>query len=214
MAKQDFYKPFLISFFIGFFAMIMWYYLALPFDVPLWLVGVALGVASFIAFIVGFLLGKVLPIIFQIAKFAITGGLNTLIDFTVLNIFSSLTQVVGGIFIVPINIISFSVATINSYFWNRHWTFQRAGEREKMKGGEFLTFIAVSVVGVLLNTSVIYLLTTFVSAPEGFSGSWWLNISKVIATLVSLVWNFLGYKFIVFRTPVKTGGTNGVLTNK
>ena len=57
----------------------------------------------------------------------------------------------------------------------------------------------MSVIGVLINTGIVYLMTTLVIPFAGISEQIWLNIGKLMATFISLAWNFAGYKFIVFR---------------
>lgn len=60
-------------------------------------------------------------------------------------------------------------------------------------------FFAVSVVGVLINSGIITLLTSYVDPVFGLNEKLWLNLAKAAATAVSLVWNFAGYKVFVFR---------------
>lgn len=136
------------------------------------------------------------PVFAQIGKFASVGVLNTLIDFGVLNALSLAFQVFSGPMVALFNAIGFIVANINSYAWNKYWTFQNASRKG---AAEILQFFAVSVVGILLNTGIVYGATTFMSAPGGISASQWENAAKLIATVVSLVWNFFGYKFFVFK---------------
>jgi len=138
-------------------------------------------------------IGKFVAILWQIAKFCLVGVLNTVIDFGVLNLLITLTGIQAGLGIVPLNIMSFTTATINSYFWSKHWVFVGS------KSSKFITFLVVSVLGIVINTLVVYALTTFVSAPGSMSATVWANVAKVVATLVSLVWNFLGYKLVVFK---------------
>ncbi|MCG2809773.1 MAG: GtrA family protein, partial [Candidatus Portnoybacteria bacterium] len=103
----------------------------------------------------------------------------------------------SGRYIIILNAISFSVAVINSYFWNKLWIF-RAGKTEK-QAGEFAQFVAITLVGMALNTTAVYVITTLISPMFGLSAELWANLAKVAATVISLIWNFTGYKFIVFK---------------
>ncbi|MBU1136839.1 GtrA family protein [Patescibacteria group bacterium] len=132
----------------------------------------------------------------QIFKFVVIGVFNTAIDFGVLNLLMYLTGTYSGSGIIPLNVISFSIAVTNSYFWNKRWTFR---SEESASGKEFIQFVVVSLIGVALNTSVIFAITTFVSPVFGVGKELWANLAKVAATGLSLVWNFIGYKFIVFK---------------
>jgi len=132
----------------------------------------------------------------QMFKFVVIGAFNTAIDFGILNLLMYLTETYGGGGIIPLNVISFSVAVTNSYFWNRFWTFRAKGSAS---GKEFGQFILVSLVGVAIHTSVVFAITTFIPPVGGVGRELWANLAKVAATGLSLVWNFIGYKFIVFR---------------
>ena len=139
-----------------------------------------------------------IPVIVEIAKFGGIGVANTVIDFGVLNLLSSFAHIFSGVKLMPLNVVSFSIAVINSYFWNKYWTFKSEGKATS-SGSQFVTFIIVSVIGLLINTGIVYLVTTFASPFGGVSQAVWLNIGKLAATFISLAWNFVGYKFIVFK---------------
>ena len=139
-------------------------------------------------------------LIHQFSKFAVVGLLNTAIDFAILNILTLITGITqgGGVFVI--NTVAFTVATVNSYYFNKHWTFRDQDKKEEKR--KFLQFIAISVIGAAINGGVVVLITTSVSpifASLGLADQWWVNIAKIFATGVSLIWNFVGYKFIVFK---------------
>lgn len=164
----------------------------LPF---LWALPVLLPIISLLGLLVADFLGRKFLILWQAAKFALVGVLNTLIDLGVLNILSMLTGITKGFIVGGVNVPGFSVAVVNSYFWNKLWVFQR---REKLFL-DFPQFLAVSVIGILLNSGIIIVLTTYVNPFFGASEELWLNIAKLVAVPANMMWNFLGYKFIVFK---------------
>ena len=133
--------------------------------------------------------------LFQFAKFVEIGVLNTLIDFGVLNLLVQITGITGGWDIAPLNAISFSCAVINSYFWNKIWTF----ETKEGSGKVFLQFLAVSIVGTIINTGIIVAGTGLFAPLFGLSSGLWMNMVKLAATMISMIWNFIGYKYIVFK---------------
>jgi putative flippase GtrA len=151
-------------------------------------------------FTLGILIAKVIfksiKFLFQLAKFAETGVLNTLIDMGIYNGLIWLTGITSGAFMIPLNIFSFSCATGNSYFWNKHWTFEK---NDKAKGKEFIEFFIVTMIGMGINTLIVFLGTTFFSPMMGLSAAAWANLIKIGATMFSMIWNFAGYKFIVFK---------------
>jgi|SRR3989338_10871133 len=132
----------------------------------------------------------------QIFKFVIVGFLNTALDFGVLNFLSWLTGIYSGFNIIFLNSASFSIAIVNSYFWNKYWTFNQSSG---VKGGEFLKFITIGLGGLALNSSIVYAITTFIPFFDGLTPQLLENFAKILATIVSLFWNFIGYKFFVFK---------------
>lgn len=133
----------------------------------------------------------------QFLKFGIVGVSNTFVDFAVLNLLMWLTGIYKGKWMILLNSISFTCAVLNSYVWNKYWTFQ-ARERKGMVV-EFSKFFFISLIGIILNTGIVYLITTYISPFFGIGKELWANIAKVTATFIALIWNFVGYKFWVFK---------------
>lgn len=133
----------------------------------------------------------------QFWRYVLIGIINTGIDFAVLNILSAATGIVRGNGLIPLNIISFGTAVTTGYFMHKTWSFQDDTRFQKNK--QFAIFLAVTLVGVLINTAVLRIISTDVRPLANFSAKEWLNAAKAAATAVSLVWNFLGYKFFVFK---------------
>jgi len=161
---------------------------------------------------ISFWVGRKVATIRQVAKFVLVGGLNTLIDWGVLsflififrdyfsinpkNVFFtifSLTIIYYSLF----KGISFILATINSYLCNKFWTFKPRTEGKTSK--EFLQFFIISILGFFINVGIASALFKFISPAGGLNLDQWALISAAIATAISMVWNFLGYKFIVFE---------------
>ncbi|MFA4999486.1 MAG: GtrA family protein [Parcubacteria group bacterium] len=132
----------------------------------------------------------------QFGKFAVVGLLNTAIDFGVLNLLIFVTGVREGITIFFLNGISFAIATANSYLWNKYWTFR---DRESVRVFQIGQFLVISAIGAVLNSGIVYLISTFVSPLFNLSPAVWVNMAKILATGVSFIWNFAGYKFVVFK---------------
>lgn len=149
----------------------------------------------------GYLLGRKLPFIFQFAKFGEVGGLNLLIDFGVLNLLIFIFGISAGLFYSLFKGISFSIAVMNSYFWNKFWVFKKRGESVGQTGGEFSKFILVSLIGLGINVTLASLVVYFVSLgyPTESLAKIWANIGAAAGSIAALSWNFLGYKFLVFK---------------
>ena len=87
-------------------------------------------------------------------KFALVGISGTIVDFSIFNFLS----VFIGIPIIPSSIVSFLVAVINNFIWNRVWTYP---ESKKLDLSSQLTkFSIVSLMGLLIRTPLFALLET------------------------------------------------------
>jgi putative flippase GtrA len=150
-----------------------------------------------IVFLSGVLVGKFITkfikVFFQIVKFGEIGVLNTVIDIGILNLLVWITGVTSGLALIPLNTISFLFASTNSYYWNKLWTFSDSTR------GKFLQFLTVSIIGWGINTGIVFVGTTYFSNLTFFSAGAWVNIMKLAAIVFSMAWNFMGYKFIVFK---------------
>ena len=169
--------------------------LGLNFGFPIFILYIILPILALVMNVIFYLIGKKIPIFFQFAKFITVGLANTAVDFGVLNFLMWASGTYEGKTIILFNVISFLIAAIHSYLWNKLWTFEVKGKLNI--ANQFLQFIIVSLVGVLINSGIIYIITTWFSS--NVSKGVWVNVAKVFATVVSLVWNFIGYKFIVFK---------------
>ncbi len=146
------------------------------------------------ALFVASVLGRWRPVLYQFAKFAAVGTLNTFINFGVLNLQSLLFSITSGPFISIFATVSFFLATTNSFFWNKFWTF---GARGKSQAGETAKFYIISIGGWALDVSAVYLVVNF-SHPGAISPQIWLNIGGLAGVAAAFLWNFLGYKYVVF----------------
>jgi putative flippase GtrA len=178
--------------------------LNLNFGFPVFILYIALPILALVMNAIFYLIGKRIPIFFQFAKFITVGLANTAVDFGVLNLLMWSSGVYEGKTIILFNVISFLIAAIHSYIWNKLWTFSFKGKSNV--ANQFLQFIIVSLVGVLINSGIVYIITTWVSSSA--SNGVLVNIAKLVATVVSLIWNFIGYKFIVFKKKDEQPSSN------
>lgn len=134
-------------------------------------------------------------VILQIAKFGAVGAFNTFLDWGIVNLLMAMTGIFGGIWYSMFNVISFLAANSGSYFWNKYWTFSN-GDNKKATG-TFLNFFGVTLVGLGLKVGIATFLVSTV--PAGFTEGQWANVGLAAGTILALVWNFVGYKFFVFK---------------
>ncbi len=140
-------------------------------------------------------LSRWVKIFWQMAKFIVVGGLNTFLDFAILNLLMAATGIAAGGTFSFFKALSFLVAVVNSYFWNKYWTFEvNKGDRK-----EFIEFLIVSLVGLGINVGSASFLVNYTQPLFALGPVNWANLSALIATFLGLAWSFLGYKFIVFK---------------
>lgn len=136
----------------------------------------------------------------EIVKFVVVGSINTGIDALVLNLLSHFTGAWKGAGIFGLNSISYGVALINSYFLNRYWTFLYQSKKRKILN--FTAFVVVNAIGLVLNSLIVTAVTTFIHPCFNLDQTAWLNVAKLlVATPLVMIFNFLSYKYFVFRTP-------------
>lgn len=122
--------------------------------------------------------------ILQFIKFNIVGIMNTAVDFA---IFVLLTSVFGLHHMIA-QVISYSCGIVNSYLWNKFWTFK---QKRAFSSSEALKFLIVNIISLGVSLIFLYIFRD----RAGLS----VLVSKVIATMFSLVVNFAGNKFWVFK---------------
>ena len=148
-------------------------------------------------YLVAYWLSKRFPVMIQFVRFGITGGLNALIFLGSLNLLISATKIAVGFYYSVFVSVAFVVAVTNSYFWNKHWVFQ-AGESSGGKG-EFIRFFLVNLVSFGINVGAASFIVNVIGAPVGMPASLWANIGAVSAVFITLFFNFIGSKYIVFK---------------
>lgn len=193
--KTDIYASAIIGEIVALFLLAMASNLKVTFPF-IWSLLIIFPILAPIGLAAAYFIGKKIPVIYQIAKFSLVGFSNVAVDFGVLNLLMWQTNIYSGRWVILLNALSFTAAATNSYLWNKFWTFQ---SKESSGGSEFVQFFVVAIIGALVNTGIVYGLTTFISPVLGLSKKLWANLAKVLATFASLVWDFIGYKFIVFK---------------
>jgi putative flippase GtrA len=144
----------------------------------------------------------------RFVKFAIVGAIGAVVDFVVLNImkwvFESINLGVGWsgdmaahqIQLAAANTISFSVAVLSNFTWNRLWTFPES--RSRPIGSQLVQYAIVNVLGWGINTVLLLVMDQYVFrhvVSERLS----YNLAKAFAIAVVLFWNFVVNRIWTYR---------------
>jgi len=116
-------------------------------------------------------------------RFAVVGGIATLIQFLIL---VALVELAHANKLIA-NAVGFVFAAAANYLMNRYFTF--AGTRSHM-GYAMLKFAVTSVIGLGINTIIFQTLMSF--------GLYYI-IAWVLAVGLTLIWNYSAARLIVFR---------------
>ncbi len=162
-----------------------------------WLILVLFPPASLLGMIIASIIGKKFLSIYQFAKFILVGALNTFIDLGILNLLMGLTLITSGVYYAVFKSLSFLFAAVNSYFWNKHWTFEK--KENLFSSGEFTKFFIVTLVGFLINVATATFVVNIIGPQYGIDDIMWGNIGAFTAVFTAFLFNFFGSKFIVFK---------------
>lgn len=163
----------------------------------------------------------------QVGRFGLVGIMNTVIDFLVLNILAvtllpkSLNLLNFNLFgieivitgLVAAGLISGTLAMINSYIFNMRFTFKK----RDIDTRHSVYFFLITILGLyairpvilklltdtwLWPSQVVYSITSSLHLP--FSSNFdQRNFALLVAIAIVLVYNYLTYKFIVFKDEKK-----------
>lgn len=122
-------------------------------------------------------------LISKFIKFGVVGCSGMIIDFGLTYLCKEILRINKFIS----NAIGFVIASTSNYFLNRIWTFE-SGKEEV--GIQYLQFMIVSVVGLGINSLVLYFLNEKMK--------WNFYISKLFAIGITTIWNFFANLLFTF----------------
>lgn len=133
-------------------------------------------------------------------KFATVGAIGTVVDFGIFN----LLNIVFHIPPVYAQAISFAVAVVNNFMWNRHWTYPES--RSKKVHHQMLQFGLINVGGLLIRTPIVggleHPLGHFI-AGFGISAATadglGENLALAIAIGIVMLWNYFANRYWTYN---------------
>jgi putative flippase GtrA len=144
-----------------------------------------------------YLIGKKFLFVFQLGKFLLIGIFFALIDLIFLNVLLEVFHITKGTAYTVFVGISFVIATSIKYVADKYWAFEKK-EGEKM-GSEFGKFFIITLISGVIQTAIASFVVNSIGPQLGASSMVWANVGKILGIAVASAWNFLGYKFIVFK---------------
>ena len=135
----------------------------------------------------------------QIIKFGIVGVICFIIDFAITTI---PTYFFGQSTVYLFAVFGFVFSCIVNYILSIKYVFTDKKEMDKKK--EFLVFVILSAIGLLINELIIYLCQDILYAKVMWiynliPSSLIVPVSKIIATAVVMVYNFISRKLFLER---------------
>jgi putative flippase GtrA len=122
-------------------------------------------------------------LIAQFMKFGVVGVIAFIIDFGVM-VF--LTEVFGVPYLISTT-VAFVVSVIFNYVASMRYVFVRKDDMSRRR--EFIIFIVLSVIGLILNDIFMWLLVDLIFIDY--------RISKIITTILVAIWNFVSRKIFL-----------------
>ena len=134
-------------------------------------------------------------------KFMVVGSIGFVVDFSVFNLCRS------GLGIPPeiANVISFIVAVLSNFTFNRYWTYPDS--RSKPLLGQLAQFGAVNVIGLLIRSVVFALIVNPLASfadrllpeffiPGNIVGE---NAALAIVVIIVMFWNFFANRYWTYN---------------
>nr|WP_297827121.1 GtrA family protein [uncultured Methanobrevibacter sp.] len=123
-------------------------------------------------------------IFLQLFRYIFVGGTAFVVDFFFLYFFSDIC----GIYYLISAVLSFIISVLVNYLMSTKWVFNQDNIQNKVL--EFNLFILISTIGLGFTEILLYFFTDIV-------GLYYL-ISKVIAAIIVLFWNFLARRVMFY----------------
>lgn len=162
-----------------------------------WVLPIFLPVLAVFGLWICCLIGKKYLVVFQLGKFLLIGAFFALIDLGILDFLMKIFGITEGIAYSIFVTASFIIVTSIKYLGDKFWAFEKM-EKEKI-GVEFGQFFVITLISGGIHIIIASIIVNTVGPQFGASSFIWANIGKILGIAVASIWNFLGYKFIVFK---------------
>ncbi len=125
----------------------------------------------------------------QLFRSLFVGGIATVVDFLVAAL---VREGLGGGDIIS-NATGFVFGLITNYVVSILWVFKK---HNMNIAKEFAIFTVIGIIGLIINTGIVYFLGKLWNSEEVMI---MFYVAKIIATLITLIWNFAARKLILYK---------------
>ncbi len=133
-------------------------------------------------------------IVVQFLRFCVVGSLNTLVDVLAFNLLIWMFPTQDSGLLVIFNSLAYLIGAVNSFCWNKIWTFRQRSEASNV---QIIRFALVTSLGIICNDAFLWLATTIFMSLS-LTSILWLNVAKVCAIAGSVTVSYIGMRFGVF----------------
>lgn len=170
-------------------------------DLPFlyWLLPISFPILAIFGIWISYLIGKRFLVVYQLAKFLLIGAFFAIFDLIILNILLEYFGISRGdavkyaVFVTT----SFVIVTTVKYVADKYWAFEQS-EKKQMRA-EFSKFFIITLISGGIQLLVASLIFGIFAPLLGMTELVGANVGKILGIVVASVWNFIGYKFIVFK---------------
>ena len=127
----------------------------------------------------------------QFISYFFVGGVAAIVEWVMFFIFANVLQI--NYFVSTV--IAFIFSTTANWILGRVTTFKDNNTYKDKKAKEAFLVFVVSAIGLLFNLILMYLFVTVM----GFDSSLGKTLSKIAATGIVFIWNFLIRKLVIYK---------------
>lgn len=127
----------------------------------------------------------------QFISYFFIGGVAAIVEWVMFFIFANVLQI--NYFVSTV--IAFIFSTTANWILGRITTFKDNNTYKDKKAKEAFLVFVVSAIGLLFNLILMYLFVTVM----GFDSSLGKTLSKIAATGIVFIWNFLIRKLVIYK---------------
>ncbi len=127
----------------------------------------------------------------QFISYFFVGGVAAIVEWVMFFIFANVLQI--NYFVSTV--IAFIFSTTANWILGRIPTFKDNNTYKDKKAKEAFLVFVVSAIGLLFNLILMYLFVTVM----GFDSSLGKTLSKIAATGIVFIWNFLIRKLVIYK---------------